>query len=80
MFQAARLDGFHCAAPEVCHAYKHKHMKTAFSQLPQPRDGSAAMSSKVQALMPACTVQLMECSRWALHACPALLLRPLPGM
>ena len=46
--QATRLDGFHCAVPEVHHAYKHKHMKTAFSQLPQARDGSTAMSSKVQ--------------------------------
>jgi hypothetical protein len=46
--QAARLDGFHCAAAEARHAYKHKHMKTAFSQVPLPKDAGAAMSSKAR--------------------------------
>ena len=49
--QAAKLDGFHCAAAEVRHAYKHKHMRTAFSQLPLPKDPTAAVSSKARALL-----------------------------
>ena len=44
--QASRLDGFHCAAAEVRHSYKHKHMRTAFAQLPHFKDASSSVSSK----------------------------------
>ena len=56
--QADRLDGFQCAGAEVRHAYKHKHMRTAFSQLPLPKDPAAAVSSKARAPCPSLPLRL----------------------
>ena len=44
--QADSLDGFSCAAAEVCHRYKQKHLRTAFTQLPSAKDNASAVSSK----------------------------------
>ena len=45
--QADALDGFSCAAAEVRHRYKQKHLRTAFTQLPGAKDSSPTVSSKV---------------------------------
>ncbi len=45
--QADKLDGFSCAAAEVQHHYKQKHLRTAFTQLPGGKDTSSTVSSKV---------------------------------
>ncbi len=45
--QADKLDGFSCAAVEVQHRYKQKHLRTAFTQLPGGKDTSSTVSSKV---------------------------------
>ena len=46
--QADALDGFSCAAAEVRHRYKQKHLRTAFTQLPGAKDSSSTVSSKVK--------------------------------
>lgn len=45
--QPGKLDGFQCSAPDVHHCYKHKHLRTAFTQLPQSKEGSSPVSTKV---------------------------------
>jgi hypothetical protein len=46
-WQSEKLDGFECAAAEVHRQYKHKHLRIAFMQLPQSKDGGSAVSTKV---------------------------------
>ncbi|KAK9820866.1 hypothetical protein WJX81_006622 [Elliptochloris bilobata] len=42
-----QLTSVQCATPEVRQIYKHKHLKTAFAHLPQSKDASASMGTKV---------------------------------
>ena len=51
----SQLSGFLCAEEEVRFSYKHKNLKTAFCNLPNPRDYSdikTKVSSRLALLMP----------------------------
>ena len=46
--QVRDLAGMQCAAHEVRHSYKHKHLKAAFAHLPQAKDAATSAGTKAR--------------------------------